>query len=99
MSRQALRLAGVPITSYAVLRNSKSSVNTWYSESRNLAEDYKKIFKLDFLPDVQSVAVQIDTATLGGNAKSWVGAILFSEQLATETVDRKSTCKSLEKSS
>lgn len=98
-SRKALRLAGVPITSYAVLRNSKSSVNTWYRESRNLAEDYKKIFKLDFFPDVQSVAVQIDTATLGGNAKSWMGSIFFSEQLKTETVDRESICKSLEKNS
>ena len=77
----------------------KSSVNTWYRESRNLAEDYKKIFKLDFFPDVQSVAVQIDTATLGGNAKSWMGSIFFSEQLKTETVDRESICKSLEKNS
>ena len=98
-SRNALRLAGVPITSYAILRNSNSKINTWFSESRNLAKDYKNIFKLDFLPNVQSVAVQIDTATLGGNTKSWVGSVLFSKESETESTFQGSPCKSLKKNS
>ena len=96
-SRQALRIAGVPITWYVILQNGESAAHTWFTESRNLAEDYKQIFGTDYVPDVQSIAVQIDTSTLGGSAQSWVGSIRLSDKPENEPGTRKSPCQSLKK--
>ncbi|MFQ5912909.1 MAG: DUF3047 domain-containing protein [Nitrospinota bacterium] len=75
--RKALRVAGIPITWYAILRDGKTPLDTWFRESRDLAADYRKVFQTDAAPDVQSIAVQIDSATLGGHAESRVGFIRF----------------------
>lgn len=96
-SRQALRIAGVPITWYVILQNGESAAHTWFTESRNLAEDYKQIFGTDYVPDVQSIAVQIDTSTLGGSAQSWVGSIRLSDKPENEPGARKSPCQFLKK--
>ncbi len=94
-TRKALRIAGVPITWYIVLRNKETPLDTWIIESRNLAEDYRKIFKTDDNPDVQSVAVQTDTATLKGQADSSVGFIRFSVEAVPTRGDVSSGCKEL----
>ena len=98
-SRKALRIAGVPITWYVILQNGESPVHIWFTESRNLAEDYKQIFGTDYAPDVHSIAVQIDTSTLGGSGQSWVGSIRLSDKPENEPGARKSPCKSLKKDS
>ncbi|MBI2881801.1 MAG: DUF3047 domain-containing protein [Candidatus Tectomicrobia bacterium] len=75
--RRALRLAKVPTTWYIILRNGKTPLGAWLHESRDLAADYRKVFQRSTVPNVQSVAVQIDSATLKGRAESWVGPIRF----------------------
>ncbi|MFQ5694219.1 MAG: DUF3047 domain-containing protein [Nitrospinota bacterium] len=75
--RKILRAAGIPVTWYVILRNGGTPLGTWFSEARDVAADYRTLFGTDSVPDVQSVAVQIDSATLGGQAESWVGPIRF----------------------
>ncbi len=94
-TRKALRVVGVPITWYVVLRNKETPLDAWITESRNLAEDYRQIFKTDDNPDVVSVAVQTDTATLKVRADSSVGFIKFSAEAAPTGADGSGGCKEL----
>ncbi len=94
-TRKALRLSGVPITWYVVLRDKETPLDTWITESRNLAEDYRQIFKTDDNPDVVSVAVQTDTATLKVRADSSVGFIKFSARAAPTGINASGGCKEL----
>ncbi len=95
--RKVLRTAGVPITWYIILRNAKTPLDTWFSESRDLAADYRKVFQAEEVPNVGAIAVQIDSATLGGRAESRVGSIrLLAKSVAEEpAAGAEPACKDL----
>ena len=94
--RKALRLAGVPLTWYVVLRNGNSPLGHWLTESRDVAPDYRLIFNSDQGPEVEGLALQADTATLGGTSKSRVGSIAFSSDPRQKDSDAESPCTAIQ---
>ena len=56
-------------------------VNTgrWITEKRNIAEDYRRLFKED-PPEVGAIAIMTDTDTTGEEALAWYGPIRISDK-------------------
>jgi hypothetical protein len=95
--RTGLRLAGVPITWYVILSNRETPVDSWITETRDVAADYRKVFKTESVPDVGAIAVQVDTASMGGRAESWIGPIRFTSHPPAKPSGEKTgpSCKDL----
>lgn len=60
-----------------ILKNKDSSLQKWYSEERNIYEDYKKAFGEE-PKDVISIAIMTDTDNTGSIAESFYGDIAIS---------------------
>ena len=54
-----------------------SGPGEWHTESRNVCEDYKKIYSEEPAEPVGAVSVAIDSNDTKSTAESYVGEILF----------------------
>lgn len=64
------------LVTYVVVRSGTKDLNRWITESRNVYEDYKRIY--DEEPgDLDVVSVAIDSDDTHSSAESYMGTILF----------------------
>ena len=61
------------------LRSATDPTGTWYSEKRNVREDFKTLHGID-IRHIDAVAVMTDTDNGDGHATSYYGDIFFSSQ-------------------
>ncbi len=71
-------------TRYVVIRSGNDGVGQWFTEQRNVYEDYKKSFGEE-PPPVGSVSVMIDSDDMRTTAESYVRDIYFSKQPGSGT--------------
>jgi hypothetical protein len=62
-----------------VLRDKTDSLGAWYKESRNVYDDYKRLFKEE-PPDLGSVALYINSQHTASEAKILYGPIYFTRE-------------------
>lgn len=66
-------------TKYVVMRSGRDGLGQWLAESRNVYEDYKRLFNEE-PPLVGRVSVMIDSDDTATAAESYVADIYFSKQ-------------------
>jgi len=71
--------AKLSTTKYIVLKSGKDEIGKWFSEKRNVYEDYKKLFDEE-PPKVGSIALMIDSDDTKTSAESFFGDIYFSKE-------------------
>ncbi len=64
---------------YVVVRDKTDPLGTWYKESRNVYEDYKKLFEEE-PPELGSVSVNINSQHTGSEAEILFGPIYFTRE-------------------
>ena len=62
---------------YVVIRCGPADLGKWFTESRNVLEDYKKIYGENPTEDVGAISVLIDSNDTRSSAESFLGEILF----------------------
>jgi hypothetical protein len=62
-----------------VLRDKTDPLGTWYRESRNVYEDFKRLFKEE-PPDLGAVALYINSQHTGSDAEILYGPIFFTRE-------------------
>ncbi|MBI5345085.1 MAG: DUF3047 domain-containing protein [Deltaproteobacteria bacterium] len=65
-------------TRYIVLRSGENGLGEWFSEERNVYEDYKELFKEE-PPQAGGVSVMIDSDDTKGAAESYIGDIVLTD--------------------
>ena len=65
------------LVTYVVVRSGPADVGKWVTESRNVLEDYKKIFGEAPGEEVGAISVSIDSNDTHSSAEAYVGEILF----------------------
>jgi hypothetical protein len=69
---------------YVVVRNKTDRLGQWYSEKRNIYEDYKKLLKDVECADpaglTHGVEFYINTQNTGSSAESYIGDVYFSKR-------------------
>lgn len=68
---------------YVVLRNKEDALDTWYSEKRNLEEDYRKLFHDidDGNPrDIKGISFYINSQNTKSEAESYIYNVRFSKE-------------------
>ena len=71
--------AKLSTTRYIVLKSGAGELGKWFSEKRNVYEDYKRLFNEE-PPKVGSVALMIDSDDTKTSAESFFGDIYFSRE-------------------
>jgi len=64
------------LVTYVVVRTGTKDLNRWVTETRNVYEDYKRIYREE-PGELGGVSVAIDSNDTRSSAESYVGAILF----------------------
>lgn len=64
------------LVTYVVVRSGTKDLNHWITETRNVYEDYKRIYKEE-PGELGAVSISIDSNDTKSYAESYVGAILF----------------------
>ena len=62
---------------YVIVRSGPADLGKWITESRNVLEDYRKIFGEEPSDPVGAVSVAIDSNDVKGTAESFMGEIRF----------------------
>lgn len=62
-----------------VIESGKENAEKWLSESRNIAEDYRKAFGEE-PPMISGIAIMTDSDNTGESANAWYGDIVLSNQ-------------------
>ena len=62
---------------YVVVRSGAEGLGKWFTESRNVCDDYKKIYGEELAEPAGAVSVAIDSNDTKSAAESYVGEILF----------------------
>jgi hypothetical protein len=65
------------MVTYVVVRSGPADLGKWITESRNVLEDYKKIYGEAPGEEVGAVSISIDSNDTGSSAESYFGEILF----------------------
>jgi hypothetical protein len=65
------------LVTYVVVRSGEANLNTWLTESRNVCEDYKKIYGEAPEEKMEAISVGIDSDDTRSRAEAYVGEILF----------------------
>jgi len=65
------------LVTYIVVRSGPSELGKWLTESRNVLEDYKKIYGENPSEDVGAISILIDSNDTRSSAESFFGEILF----------------------
>ena len=62
---------------YVVVKSGAEGLGQWHTESRNVCDDYKKIYSEELNEPLGAVSVAIDSNDTRSTAESYVGEILF----------------------
>ena len=62
---------------YVVVKSGAEGLGQWHTESRNVCEDFKKIYNEELNEPVGAVSVAIDSNDTRSTAESYVGDIVF----------------------
>jgi hypothetical protein len=62
---------------YVVVRSGAEGLGKWFTESRNVCDDYKSIYGEELAEPAGAVSVAIDSNDTKSAAESYVGEILF----------------------
>lgn len=65
------------LVTYVVVRSGPADLGKWLTESRNVLEDYKKIYGEAPAEDVGGISILIDSNDTRSSAESYFGEILF----------------------
>jgi len=65
------------LVTYVVVRSGEADLNKWLTESRNVCQDYKKIYGEDPEEKMEAVSIGIDSDDTRSRAEAYVGQILF----------------------
>jgi hypothetical protein len=65
------------LVTYVVVRSGPAEMGKWVTESRNVLEDYKKIYGEAPGEDVGALSISIDSNDTHSSAESYFGEILF----------------------
>jgi hypothetical protein len=65
------------LVTYVVMRSGDADLGKWVTESRNVCEDYKKIYGEEPEEKIEAVSIGIDSDDTRSRAESFVGEILF----------------------
>ncbi len=65
------------LVTYVVVRSGPAEAGKWVTESRNVLEDYKKIYGEAPGEDVGAISISIDSNDTHSSAESYFGEILF----------------------
>ncbi len=65
------------LVTYIVVRSGPAELGKWVTESRNVLEDYKKIYGEAPSEEVGGISILIDSNDTRSTAESYVGEILF----------------------
>jgi len=67
------------MVTYVVVRSGAAELGKWFTERRNVVDDYKKIYG-DVADNPGAVSISIDSNDTNSTAESFVGAIVFKRQ-------------------
>jgi hypothetical protein len=70
----------VSTVQFVVVRAGEADLNTWLTETRNVLEDYKKIYGEAPSEDVGAVSISINSQNTGSTAEAYFGEIVFKKQ-------------------
>jgi hypothetical protein len=62
---------------YVIVRSGSTGLGKWITETRNVAEDYKRIYGEDPSEPAGAVSISIDSNDTGSSAESYIGEIVF----------------------
>lgn len=62
---------------YVVVKSGAEGLGQWHTESRNVCEDYRKIYGEELAEPLGAVSVAIDSNDTKSTAESYIGEILF----------------------
>jgi hypothetical protein len=65
---------------YVIVRSGPSEVGQWLTETRNVLEDFRSIYKADPSEEVGAVSVSIDSNDVKDRAECFIGEIAFKKQ-------------------
>jgi Protein of unknown function (DUF3047) len=65
------------LVTYVVVRSGEADLNKWLTESRNVCQDYKKIYGEEPEEKMEAISIGIDSDDTRSRAESYVGEILF----------------------
>jgi hypothetical protein len=65
------------LVTYVVMRSGDADIAKWVTETRNVCEDYKKIYGEDPGEKIELVSIGIDSDDTRSRAESYIGEILF----------------------
>src|SRR6266446_6612846 len=68
------------LVTYVVVRSGAEEIGRWVTETRNVYDDYKRIYGVEPREDVGAVSVAIDSDDTRSRAESFVGEIFFRAQ-------------------
>ena len=62
---------------YVVVRSGEADLNKWLTESRNVCQDYKKIYGEEPEEKMEAISIGIDSDDTRSRAGAYVGEIFF----------------------
>lgn len=65
------------LVTYVVLRSGEAELGKWLTESRNVCEDYKKIYGEEPDEKIEALSIGIDSDDTRSRAEGFIGQILF----------------------
>jgi len=65
------------LVTYVVVRSGEADLNKWLTESRNVCQDYKKIYGEEPEEKMEAISIGIDSDDTRSRAGAYVGEILF----------------------
>jgi hypothetical protein len=65
------------LVTYVVVRSGETELGKWLTESRNVCQDYKKIFGEDPDEKIEALSIGIDSDDTRSRAEAYFGEILF----------------------
>ncbi len=65
------------LVTYVVVRSGETDLGKWLTESRNVCQDYKKIYGEDPDEKIEAISVGIDSDDTRSRAEAYFGEILF----------------------
>jgi DUF3047 family protein len=65
------------LVTYVVVRSGETDLGKWLTESRNVCQDYKKIFGEDPDEKIEALSIGIDSDDTRSRAEAYFGEILF----------------------
>src|SRR5207244_10749058 len=65
------------LVTYVVVRSGEADLNKWLTESRNVCQDYKKIYGEEPEEKMEAISIGIDSDDTRSRAGAYVGEIFF----------------------